>query len=341
MLTPEKRLEDKPPQDRKAPTILVVDDEETIIASLRGLFTLETEYSTIGFTSPEEALKKMDGAPVDLVISDLLMPRMNGIEFLKEARRLQPDAPRILLTGFADKENAVRAINEVGLYQYLEKPWDNDALLMAVRNALNEKNLQKQLSEKIGALDKLISEHDALSNRHQALERELEMAARVQRSLLPARMPRFAGWRFHTLYRPSYELGGDFYDYHLKPSGAIVIVSDVSGHGVKAALTTMLLKAIFLEAAMQDLSLTGILTEMNQRLIRILPEGLYVAAALLEFEAGSERVQFANAGMPYPFVLRGDSGEVDEIVATGLAPGSVGRGAADRLWIARDRSGGE
>ncbi len=72
------------------------------------------------------------------------MPQMNGIEFLKEVRRLQPEAVRLLLTGYADKENAIRAINEVGLYHYLEKPWDNQAMLNIIRNALEEKSLRQQ-----------------------------------------------------------------------------------------------------------------------------------------------------------------------------------------------------
>ena len=69
-----------------------------------------------------------------------------GVEFLLKVKELQPEAIRILLTAYADKENAIRAINEVGLYQYVEKPWDNDALLLLIRNGLLHGKLWKQNS---------------------------------------------------------------------------------------------------------------------------------------------------------------------------------------------------
>jgi FixJ family two-component response regulator len=61
--------------------------------------------------------------------------------------------PRIILTGYADKENAIKAINEVGLFQYIEKPWDNDDLLIIIRNGLDKLKLLQQLQEKIGEIN--------------------------------------------------------------------------------------------------------------------------------------------------------------------------------------------
>ena len=90
----------------------------------------------------------------DCLLLDLLMPGTNGIELLREFAGLHPHAPRILLTGYADKENAIKAINEVGLYQYIEKPWDNDDLLIVLRNGLERQKLLKQLDEKISEINK-------------------------------------------------------------------------------------------------------------------------------------------------------------------------------------------
>ncbi len=82
-----------------------------------------------------------------------MMPEMDGITFLKNAREFQPEATRILLTGYADKENAIRAINEVGLYYYLEKPWDNDHLKLVIRNGVERSTLFNELSSRIAALE--------------------------------------------------------------------------------------------------------------------------------------------------------------------------------------------
>ena len=129
--------------------ILIVDDEEMVTTSLRNLFRLRTDYEAITFTSPEEALRSAERQVYDLVISDYLMPVMDGIAFLSRFKDAQPQAIRILLTGYADKESAIRAINEIGLYQYVEKPWDNDALLMVVKNAIEKAALLRTLEQKI------------------------------------------------------------------------------------------------------------------------------------------------------------------------------------------------
>jgi serine phosphatase RsbU (regulator of sigma subunit) len=293
----------------KPATILIVDDEDMVLSSLRGLFLLQTSYQVLEADDPRKALEELSRTRVDLVISDFLMPQMNGIEFLKEVKKIQPDAIRILLTGYADKENAIKAINDVGLYHYLEKPWDNDALLNIVRNGLKEKSLRKLLGEKVKELD-------LLSTRHEALERELEMAARVQKNLLPPGFPEIPGYRFANLYRPSAEIGGDFFDVAETDGGAVLLVSDVIGHGVQAALSTMLLKGVFREAVNVHREPVPLLEDMNRRLHAVLPTGMYAAAAAFLIRAGSGEIGFANAGLPYPFVLRRE-GRLDEIVLSG------------------------
>jgi DNA-binding NtrC family response regulator len=145
--------------DNEECTVFIVDDEEMVTTSISTLFMLETDYNTLTFNSPSEALKALQDEEVDLVISDYLMPgEMNGVDFLLELKKLQPEAIRILLTAYADKENAIRAINEVQLYQYVEKPWDNDALLLLVRNGLTHGKLLKELAAKTKDLERVQTE---------------------------------------------------------------------------------------------------------------------------------------------------------------------------------------
>ena len=134
--------------------ILLVDDEEMVVTSIKSFLTLETDYQVVAFTSPKEAFDYVQKNRVDLVISDYLMPEVDGIEFLAKVKELQPEATRILLTGYADKENAIKAINEVGLYQYIEKPWENDDLKLVIRNGLEKRVLLKRLQDKIGEVNK-------------------------------------------------------------------------------------------------------------------------------------------------------------------------------------------
>ena len=144
-------------QDHKA-TIVVVDDEEMVLTSLGSFLMLETDYSVETFTSAEEAVKFIEENEIDLVISDYLMPEMDGITFLAKIRNIKPNVPRIILTGYADKENAIKAINEVGLFQYIEKPWENDDLLIIIRNGLEKKMLMNKLQLKVDEINKAYSD---------------------------------------------------------------------------------------------------------------------------------------------------------------------------------------
>src|SRR5262245_14200425 len=134
-----------------SPTILVVDDEEIILNSIKSFFAVESDYNIVTCTSPKSALEDLERNHrcIDLIISDYLMPEMDGIAFLARVKEKLPLVPRILLTGYGDKENAIKAINKVGLYQYLEKPWNNEDLKLVIRNALEKTTLLKQLQQKI------------------------------------------------------------------------------------------------------------------------------------------------------------------------------------------------
>ena len=143
-------------------TILLVDDEEMVLTSIDSFLTLETQYNVVTFISAKKALKYIKSNSIDLVISDYVMPEMDGITFLAKVREIKPEIPRIILTGYADKENAIKAINEVGLFQYIEKPWDNDDLKIIIRNGIEKKQLLKKLQEKMDEFNRTNGELQSL-----------------------------------------------------------------------------------------------------------------------------------------------------------------------------------
>ncbi len=305
----------------RTPRVMLVDDDELVLSTLRTLLQVEGGFQVLEFIDPLRAVEALERLPVDIVVSDYVMPGINGVDVLKQARSLQPEAMRILLTGFADKQNAIRALNEAGIYQYLEKPWDNDQFLLVLQNALREKGLRQQLAEKISTLDRLIIRHDELADRKRHLEQELELAARVQRSLLPSSFPESPGLQIDTFYRPCDGIGGDYFDFILRNGQTWLLVSDVSGHGIQAALASMLMKAIFQDSCASVEGPVQLLSEMNARLKRLLPEGLYAAAAVLCVDNQDATVRFVNAGLPFPFVLRSAPRRLDEIPLPGVPLG--------------------
>lgn len=127
--------------ERVTKNIVIVDDDSLVTTTLNNLLMLETDYNVEIFNAPKDAIEYICNNQTDLVVSDFLMPEMNGIEFLLEVKKINNSITTILLTGYADKENAIKAINEVGLYKYIEKPWDNDDLLMSIKNGLERNEL--------------------------------------------------------------------------------------------------------------------------------------------------------------------------------------------------------
>jgi putative two-component system response regulator len=134
-------------------TVMVVDDELMVATALQSFLELETPYRVLTFTSPQAALEALAIEPVDVILADFMMPVMDGITFLRNARESKPLTTRILLTGYADKENAIRAINEAGLYYYLEKPWSNDQLRVIIRNGIERSALFTELDTRVSALE--------------------------------------------------------------------------------------------------------------------------------------------------------------------------------------------
>jgi DNA-binding NtrC family response regulator len=135
------------------PSVLIADDEEMVIASIQAFLQLEDEFEIHGFTDPEEAARFAAEHAVDVAVSDYLMPKMNGIQLLGRIKDAQPEASRVLLTGHADKQSAIQAINQVALFQYLEKPWDNAQLRLVIQSGAERAKLFRDLREKVEELD--------------------------------------------------------------------------------------------------------------------------------------------------------------------------------------------
>ena len=152
------------------PTLLCVDDEANITNSLKRLFRPHG-YRILTAQSGSEGLLVFDREPVDLVISDMRMPEMNGAQFLEQVRAKWPDTMRILLTGYADVESTIAAINKGEIHRYVSKPWDDNDMLVMVRQALEKRHLEQE-NRRLEALT--VRQNEQLQTLNAGLETQVE-----------------------------------------------------------------------------------------------------------------------------------------------------------------------
>ncbi len=152
-----------------APTVLCVDDEAGILSALKRLLR-PTGYRVLTANSAAAGLELLTRETVDLVISDMRMPEMDGAQFLEQVRERWPDTIRLLLTGYADMTSTIHAINRGQIYRYIAKPWNDDELPLIIREALERRRL---LSENARLQALTLAQNEQLHELNESLERKV------------------------------------------------------------------------------------------------------------------------------------------------------------------------
>ena len=303
-------------QETRPSVILFVDDEISILSSLKRELHDWARDSGVGLDTAPSALlglKKIEADPASIavIVSDLKMPEMKGSDFLLEVRKRWPDIVTILLTGFSEIEEIMKAV-QAGISSYILKPWEPDYLRTELEKALSSRRLR--------------FENESYAK---TLEEELRWAGEMQRALLKPAPLKAEGIEFRTSYRPVKGLycGGDYYDViSVGKDRFLVLVGDVAGHGLKAAFVTGILKAIIYPEYVRNqlgkpFSPAGFLSWLNDRMNFELRQ---TSDLLVTFFAGvidRARMTFtyANAGQGHPYLL--SQGIVRELPVSGSALG--------------------
>ena len=130
--------------------LLYVDDEENNLMSFKATFRLK--YNVMIAISAAEAMKILEKKPVEIIITDQRMPNMTGIEFLEKVLEKYPDPMRILLTGYADMNAVIDAVNKGKIYHYLSKPWNEDVLNDTIQKAFDAYTKDQEIKTMNGKL---------------------------------------------------------------------------------------------------------------------------------------------------------------------------------------------
>jgi len=160
--------------------ILIIDDEKAICNTLKDILTYE-KYEVEIANDGAEGIKKAEAGNFDLVLSDIKMPKMDGIEVLVKLQEINPDLPVVMISGHGTIDTAVDALKK-GAYDYISKPPDLNRLLVTVRNALDRSSLiteTKTLKRKIFKTREMVGDSPAISEIKQIIEKVAPTEARV------------------------------------------------------------------------------------------------------------------------------------------------------------------
>ncbi|HEY6272224.1 MAG TPA: SpoIIE family protein phosphatase [Terriglobales bacterium] len=284
--------------------VLLVDDAPANIQVANSI--LKEAYRIRVATNGAKALELAKGSPApDLILLDIVMPEMDGYEVctrLKAAPETR-DIPVIFLTGQTETEDETRGF-EVGAVDYIHKPFSPAIVKARVQTHLVLRGIREQLAQQL-----------------LAIRNELETAHQIQLSILPREIPKIEGLDIAARYLPMSSVAGDFYDFIVVDEKRIgILVADVSGHGMPAALISSMLKIALAAQSAQAREPARVLSGLNQALCGKF-KGHYVTAAYTFVDTERKSISYAGAGHP-PLLLRdGAAAEVREVTENGLMLG--------------------
>jgi sigma-B regulation protein RsbU (phosphoserine phosphatase) len=307
--------------------VLFVDDEPNTLQTLRRELRDWSRTTGIEVTTTTDPLAvigmlEADKDAYELIVSDLRMPSMKGSDLLIAVKERFPDIMSILLTGYAEVQEVMRAV-KAGIFSYILKPWDGDYLRAEIDKALSVYRIRKENAE------------------HQKrVDMELRWAGEMQRAFLDIRIPASKGLQFDAEYRPLSSLycSGDYYDFlQLSDGRVLVLLGDVSGHGVTGALMTGILKSIigpgYIVPAAGRASPAALLGWLNRRLVSFLGGGssIFISLVACLVDPTARTMRYANAGQTPPLLVSGGAGT--PLDSTGPAVGFVADAAYEERVV--------
>ncbi|MDE0064632.1 MAG: SpoIIE family protein phosphatase [Gammaproteobacteria bacterium] len=294
--------------------ILMVDDEVDLELLVRQRFRRRIrkgEFEFLFAHNGVEALETLENNPdIRLVLSDINMPEMDGLTLLSQLESANPEICAVIISAYGDMANIRTAMNR-GAFDFVTKPIDFNDLQITIEKTLAHIEMIQQA---LASRDRLVS-----------LKQELAVAKNVQESVLPAVPPPSEYYDLYAQMTPAREIGGDFYDYfRLDDHRLGLVIADVSGKGVPAALFTMVTRALLKSAARNHESPAYCLSEVNELLSQENDACMFVTLFYGVLDLRDGRLQFSNGGHNPPRIVRGGNGAIEAVPQTGnLALGIV------------------
>lgn len=287
-----------------AQKILTIDDTVANIQILHEIF--HEEYQVFFATSGGAGIEVAQRELPDIILLDVMMPGMDGYETCMKLKSnpVTSSIPVIFVTAMGDEEDEAKGL-EAGAIDYITKPISPPIVKARVKNHLELKQGRDML-EKIGK---------ELAAKNETLEKERVLAHRLLEKILPERID-LPGFSTAVCFRPSDEIGGDFFDGWLDGDKAHFLIGDISGHSISAALCMAVCKGLFMSIGKGESDPAGIIAEANRTMAKMLSEsGMYLTMVYLVLDKRNNILKAASAGHNPAYIY--NSSSMIQIEATG------------------------
>lgn len=268
-------------------SILIADDDNSILLLLSKVLGTNDHELTLA-NDGKEAIKHIKETHFDLIISDLQMPEVNGIDVLQAAKKKNPEIEVLILTGHASVKTAVNAM-KLGAYEYLTKPVDVEELRLKVAQALNHRQLKIEIERQQRKIDEY----------NEMIQRDLKLAEQVQQSLVPLPISN-SKIDIGLKHLPMIGVGGDFADIYYDGEQFIYITMiDITGHGITAALLVNRICSEIRSLVRDEFEPNEILYNLNNFVIDIFHRtGMFLTMFTSKLDLNANTFTYAGSSHP-------------------------------------------
>lgn len=294
----------KSPEDDNTIKVLIVDDSSIDRSILENIIT-DNGYDVCTAANGREAFKIFDEYQPDIIFIDLYLPDISGYEITKQIKQLSRDkyVPVIFVTETLDDESLEQCLDSGG-DDFIVKPIKESLLKAKIASFLRIKKMH----------DETLLEKEAILNYSNGQARDMHDANKIIRNIIEPLFYNPGNIKYSL--EAQYIISGDMLSSAVAPSGKhIVMVGDNTGHGLPAAIGSLIIYEVFYTMVKKGFDIETIIEELNQKLFRLLPPDRFFAASLIEFDREYKMIRVWNAGMPDIIVTHQDGSIMKKVAS--------------------------
>ena len=313
--------------DETIKVLLLDDDPQQATLIEKHLQRIPTaRYELEWVYSYQDALKALETPRHEVCLLAEHLENHRGLDLMHHALAKGCKTPMILQISSSNPAAGLEAMAAGAVDYWVKSEINSDLLERSLRYAFKQKQIEGQLAEQDAIVREHVKEAERV-NRYlieltQRITEELEQARKIQLALLPQELPVLPQVRFAIKYEPMEQIGGDFYDiFQFDDHRTGILVADVAGHGIPAALISFMVSSLFKSIAPRHLDVEKTICQVNESLLGKIPYEKFATTFYCIYNAESQTLTYATMGHPPAYLIRPQTQEILPLASEGMLLG--------------------